>query len=1036
MRNRCIEIPLAPRYWLLNASVPASLAPDFSGKALEVDLDAVQRVDIEVNQGRIQSIQPAEGPASSRKGGVPAVNLRGSMVFPTFVDLHTHIDKGHTGERSRNPNGSLSGADRSTARDAAFWDKDDVYRRMDFSIKCAYAHGTSALRTHLINMTPKQLELTWPVFSALRKKWAGKVELQGVSLVALSFFRNEANAKALADTVAEHGGVLGAAVCCAENGGDLSDDWTTCPRDRSQLLDRMFVLAKERNLDVDFHVDENGNERAKGLLYVAEKTIQHSYQGRVVCGHCCSLAAQPPKQLQKILATVQRAGITVVSLPLVNEWTQDRAHAGGRTPRWRGITLLHELKAAGIPVALASDNTRDQFYAYGDLDMLEVFTQSCRIGHLDRPYGDWPTAVCSAPADAMKLLDHGRLQVEGPANLIIFRGRRYSEVLARPQYDRVVVRDGVAIQAEPPDYQELDYVPRELRLLNSQREEGFKTDPHEGADGRLGAQQRFASFAEPGFVQARSSLVSWSLAPDVQLALLALIMAGIGCQPKADLEIDSVVAKELNENGFRSTRRTKIICTIGPTSCSSAMLQTLADNGMNVARLNMCHGTREWHTEVIKRIRQLNAEKGYSVAIMLDTEGSEVHLNEIPEPIKAEVGEEYVFTIRDPSVLEGNAIGVSYDAFIDDVQVGDLVVVDGGMVSLEVISKAGPDVVTKVEDPGIILSRANVTLRRHGEIVRARNAMLPVLSSKDWLDVDFAISQKVDFIAVSFVKTADVINNLKSYVVSRSGKPIEVIAKVESYDSVPNIQEIIEASDAVMVARGDLGAQIPLEDVPSVQKEVVMRCRQMGKPVIVASHLLQSMIEYPTPTRAEVADIADVVRQRADALMLSGESAVGAYPDKAVQVLRQVATRIEEWCRQEKHGQIVLPQLTNLPDGRVSEELCASAAMMATNLNARAIFVYTRRGYMANFLARCRPDCPIFAFTDNQEVRQRMNLRWGVMPFRLDFSNDPEFNVDRTFKLLKARELVNVNDLVVVVSDIRPEGDKSVVRSVQIRRVP
>jgi pyruvate kinase len=457
---------------------------------------------------------------------------------------------------------------------------------------------------------------------------------------------------------------------------------------------------------------------------------------------------------------------------------------------------------------------------------------------------------------------------------------------------------------------------------------------------------------------------------------------------------------------------------------------------MNVARLNMCHGDHAWHKAVIDRIRSLNKEKGYSVAIMVDTEGSEVHTSALDSPLKAGPGDEFTLTIRDPAAAGPRAIGVSYEAFVDDVQPGDMVIVDGGMVSLEVLAKAGPDVKARVVDPGIILSRANLTFRRGGIVVRARNAMLPVLSAKDWLDIDFAIAEKVDFIAVSFVKNADVINNLKSYLASRADGEIEVIAKVESFDSVPNLAEIVTASDAVMVARGDLGAQINMEDVPSVQKEVVSRCRQAGKPVIVASHLLQSMIEYPTPTRAEVADVSDVVRQRADALMLSGESAVGAYPGKAVDVLRAVATRSEEWVRQERHGQLVLPHLTTGLAGRVSEELCASAAAMANNLGARAIFVFTRRGYMANFLSRCRPDCPIFAFTDQQPVRQRMNLRWGVMPFRLDFDADPEVNVARTFSLLKRRGLVSQGDLVVVVSDIRTgPGTDNIVRSAQIRRV-
>ena len=537
---------------------------------------------------------------------------------------------------------------------------------------------------------------------------------------------------------------------------------------------------------------------------------------------------------------------------------------------------------------------------------------------------------------------------------------------------------------------------------------------------------------------------------------------------------------------------------------------------MNVARLNMCHGSHEWHTSVIDSIRRLNKEKGYCVAIMVDTEGSEVHTGELQKPLKAETGAEFTFTVRD--VSKGNesgeneknrVIGVSYDGFVDDVEPGDAIVVDGGMVSLEVVSKAGPDVLAVVVEPGLVLSRANLTFRRGGSVLRARNSMLPVLSSKDWLDIDFALAQEVDFIAVSFVKSADVINNLKSYLAARggkSGRAIEVIAKVESFDSVPNLAEIVEASDAVMVARGDLGAQIPMEDVPSVQKEVshrvassvpwrpfflftferkgkkqnkkqknsplflssflsffpsiptnkqktqkvVTRCRQAGKPVIVASHLLQSMIEYPTPTRAEVADVSDVVRQRADALMLSGESAVGAYAVKAVEVLRGVATHSEDWVRRERHGALVLPRLTDAPDGRASEELCAAAAQLAGNLGARAIFVYTRRGYMANFLSRCRPDCPVFAFTDSQDVRRRLNLRWGVMPFRLDFSADPEENVTRTFALLKRRDMVARGDLVVVVSDIRtldqaseaarasgrPDDGTGVVRSVQVRRVP
>ncbi|KAL6782606.1 hypothetical protein ACKKBG_A07455 [Auxenochlorella protothecoides x Auxenochlorella symbiontica] len=477
MSDRVIALPPdEATYTLRSAHVPVCclerLRPeDLEG--LQPCVDGLALVDITVNGSKILSITPAGGAARDQLPNghaaahqalpVPHVDLRGKMVLPTFVDLHTHIDKGHTCERSRNPDGSLTGADRSTAADAAFWDADDVRRRMEFGLASAHAHGTAALRTHLINMTPAQTALTWPVFSRLRAEWRGRVELQGVSLVALSFYRDAEAARALADLVAAHGGALGAAVCCAERGGDPADDWTTCDRDRGELLDRIFTLAKQRDLDLDFHTDENGNEAAKGLRYVAEKAIQHDYIGRVVCGHCCSLAYQSQADLDLTLDLVRRAGITIVSLPLVNQWTQDRRL--GVTPRWRGVTLMHEIRVAGVPAALASDNTRDQFYAYGDLDMLEVFVQGCRMAHLDRPYEDWVRSVGSVPAQAMGLEGHGTLCPGSSADFVVFRGRCYSELMSRPQHDRLVVRAGRPIDARPPPYELLDdlNVPHEQR---------------------------------------------------------------------------------------------------------------------------------------------------------------------------------------------------------------------------------------------------------------------------------------------------------------------------------------------------------------------------------------------------------------------------------------------------------------------------------------------------------------------------------------------------------------------------------------------
>ncbi|XVF63013.1 hypothetical protein PTKIN_Ptkin09bG0054800 [Pterospermum kingtungense] len=499
------------------------------------------------------------------------------------------------------------------------------------------------------------------------------------------------------------------------------------------------------------------------------------------------------------------------------------------------------------------------------------------------------------------------------------------------------------------------------------------------------------------------------------------------------IEVDAVTEAELKENGFRSTRRTKLICTIGPATCGFEQLEALAVGGMNVARINMCHGTREWHQTVIERVRRLNEEKGFAVAIMMDTEGSEIHMGDLggAASAKAEDGEIWTFSVRAfGTPRPERTINVNYDGFAEDVRVGDELLVDGGMVRFEVIEKIGPDVKCRCTDPGLLLPRANLTFWRDGSLVRERNAMLPTISSKDWLDIDFGIAEGVDFIAISFVKSAEVINHLKSYIAARSrGGDIGVIAKIESIDSLKNLKEIIQASDGAMVARGDLGAQIPLEQVPSAQQKIVQLCRELNKPVIVASQLLESMIEYPTPTRAEVADVSEAVRQRADALMLSGESAMGQYPEKALAVLRSVSVRIEKWWREEKRHEVMeLPDVGITFADSISEEICVSAAKMANNLEVDALFVYTKTGHMASLLSRCRPDCPIFAFTTTTSVRRRLNLQWGLIPFRLSFSDDMESNLNKTFSLLKSRGMIKSGDLVIAVSDM--------LQSIQVMNVP
>ncbi|KAF9622969.1 hypothetical protein IFM89_035684 [Coptis chinensis] len=502
------------------------------------------------------------------------------------------------------------------------------------------------------------------------------------------------------------------------------------------------------------------------------------------------------------------------------------------------------------------------------------------------------------------------------------------------------------------------------------------------------------------------------------------------------LGFDVVTERELKEKGFLGLRKTKLVCTIGPACSSLEDLERLALGGMNVARLNMCHNTREWHRDVIRNIKKLNEEKGFCICLMIDTEGSQMYLVDhgTGSSVKAEDGSVWLFTTEKFEGSRPFTVQAYYQGFSEGINVGDELVIDGGMASFEVIEKVGNDLRCKCTDPGLLLPRAKLSFWRNGKLVE-KNFELPTLSTKDWADIDFGISEGVDFIAVSFVNDANDIKLLKNYLSTKSADYIKVLAKVESVESLKNLEEIVEASDGIMVARGDLGVQIPLEQIPTVQEVITRVCRQLNKPVIVASQLLESMVEYPTPTRAEVADVSEAVRQYADALMLSGESAIGSFGDKALSVLRMVSTRLELWSREENR-QILLsqPQLgVSLPD-RIAEQICNCSVEMANNLGVDAIFVYTRYGNMASLLSRNRPNPPIFAFTDRSCTRKTLTLQWGVNPFLVELSEDMEDNILKTFDLVKSRGMVKEGDVVLVVSDVIPTtGAHSVFQSIKVK---
>ncbi|KAL5857636.1 hypothetical protein ACOSQ3_005094 [Xanthoceras sorbifolium] len=504
-----------------------------------------------------------------------------------------------------------------------------------------------------------------------------------------------------------------------------------------------------------------------------------------------------------------------------------------------------------------------------------------------------------------------------------------------------------------------------------------------------------------------------------------------------NLGFDVVSEGELREKGFMGMRKTKLVCTIGPACCSEQELEKLALGGMNVARLNMCHNTREWHCDVIRKIKSLNDEKGFCVAVMIDTEGSQIHVVDhgVPSSVKAEEDSIWLFTAEKfegsrPFTVQANK------GFSEGIEVGDELVIDGGMASFEVIEKVGNDLRCKCIDPGLFLPRAKLSFWRNGKLVE-RNYGLPTLSTKDWADIEFGISEGVDFIAMSFVSNADSVRHLKNYLSSKSAKSIKVLAKIENMESLQKLEEIVEASDGIMVARGDLGVEIPLEQIPTVQEMITKICRQLNKPVIVASQLLESMVEYPTPTRAEVADVSEAVRQYADALMLSGESAIGPYAQKAVSVLRMASSRMELWNREEnRQSALYQRQLGESMPDRIAEQICNCAVIMANNLGVDAIFVYTKHGHMASLLSRNRPYPPMFAFTNDDSTRMALNLQWGVIPLLVGLSDDMEANVSKTIDLTKTKGMVKPGDSVLVVSDLTPAHVTSTAfQSIQVKTI-
>jgi len=468
-----------------------------------------------------------------------------------------------------------------------------------------------------------------------------------------------------------------------------------------------------------------------------------------------------------------------------------------------------------------------------------------------------------------------------------------------------------------------------------------------------------------------------------------------------------------------TVRRTKIISTLGPATDSAEMIGKLIDAGVNIFRLNMSHAPHDWVRRVVADIRAASAARKKFIGIMMDTQGPAIRTGDIGVPLDLQPGQKFTLTVRGERDLEEHSVDVNYENFINDISVGDVVLIDNGTIEMKVLAKSGNKVECEVLTAGTLGSRRHINLP-------GVKVSLPALTAKDIKDVKLGLELEVDFIALSFVREARDLMQLKELFGEGKAHPL-VIAKIEDQEAIRNLDSIVHEADAIMVARGDLGIEIPYEELPIVQRRIVKTCLRVGRPVIVATHMLESMIESPMPTRAEVTDVSNAVFEEADCIMLSGETTVGKYPLKCIEVFDRIALRIE------RSGSAQFHDAAELTTAR--QKLVKSAVVMANELKAAAILVFTRHGSMAHYASWMRPRySPVYAMCETEKVANQMMLSWGVtsfvMPF--DFIN-PQNTIETALKSLVEAGRLQAGTTVVIIGAISVGTE--IVDAVQMRTV-
>lgn len=447
--------------------------------------------------------------------------------------------------------------------------------------------------------------------------------------------------------------------------------------------------------------------------------------------------------------------------------------------------------------------------------------------------------------------------------------------------------------------------------------------------------------------------------------------------------------------------RTKIVCTLGPASSSEEVLVQLMNEGMDVARLNFSHGEHETHKEVIARLKKIRKEHGAQLAILQDLQGPKIRVGLLEKPFPIKTGDE-VFLKTSIKEQEGNALPIQYATFARDVHEGDLVLIDDGKVTLTVLETNNEDAVRlEVVYGEEIGSRKGVNLP-------LTDISLPSITDKDMKDLYFGIEQGVDWIALSFVRTAYEVKEIKRIIRSRGGNQL-VIAKVEKPEALANIDEIISASDAIMIARGDLGVEIPMEEVPGWQKKIIRKCNQAAKPVIVATQMMESMITNSRPTRAETADVANAVMDGTDAVMLSGETSVGKYPVEVVRSMQRIIGSMEQ---QDEIYYKNLESDKGSPTW-VNDAIIVTGCRLAYETDASAILGLTVSGYTAYQLSKCRPKAHIYIFTPNRQNLSTLALLWGVRAFYYDADSGTDQTIKDLQEILEGKKLVKKGDIMI-----------------------